>query len=76
MRETPRSYVLLVASSTFFVNSFHVVLTSKFRKASGLQYPIAYATAEQADKDPKAYLFNCGKQSSHQKTPQSAAWSC
>lgn len=35
--------------------------TAKFRKASGLKYPIAYATPEQADKDPNAYLFNCGK---------------
>jgi glutathione S-transferase len=52
--------VLAVATSTFFVNTFHVLLTSKFRKASGLKYPIAYATPEQAEKDRKAYMFNCG----------------
>ncbi|KAJ3940185.1 uncharacterized protein N0V96_010196 [Colletotrichum fioriniae] len=53
-------YVLLVAASTFFINTTHVLLTSKYRKASGLVYPAPYASNEQADKDPKAYQFNCG----------------
>ncbi|XP_044721934.1 MAPEG family domain-containing protein [Hirsutella rhossiliensis] len=61
--ELPDQYglVLAAATSTFFVNTLHVVRTSKFRKASGLKYPIAYATTEQADKDPNAYLFNCAQ---------------
>ncbi|KAK1978122.1 MAPEG family protein [Colletotrichum cereale] len=54
-------YVLLVAASTFFVNTTHVVLTSKYRKASGLVYPAPYASNEQAAKDPKAYQFNCAQ---------------
>lgn len=54
------SYVLLVAASTFFINTTHVLLTSKFRKASGLKYPVPYASNEQAQKDTKAYMFNCG----------------
>ena len=64
-------YVLLVATSTFFLNSFHVVLTSKFRKLSGLKYPIAYASQEQADKDRKAYMFNCGWFSATRGHPRS-----
>ncbi len=53
-------YVLLAATSTFFVNSFHGLLTGRKRKAAAIKYPITYATTEQADKDPKAYAFNCG----------------
>ncbi len=37
------SYVLLAASSTFFVNYYHMFLTSKYRKLSGQKYPISYA---------------------------------
>lgn len=58
--DQPTSYVLLAATSTFFVNTYHGLLTSRYRKASGIKYPTAYASAEQADKDPKAYTFNCG----------------
>lgn len=61
--ELPDQYslVLVVATSTFFINSLHVQLTSKYRKASGLKYPIPYASNELADKDPKAYQFNCAQ---------------
>ncbi|KAL6862361.1 ER glutathione S transferase [Trichoderma novae-zelandiae] len=38
-----------------------MVRTSKFRKASGIPYPIAYATPEQAEKDVAAYRFNCAQ---------------
>lgn len=58
--DAPSSYVLAVATSTFFINTFHSVLTSKARSKSGVKYPIAYASQEQAEKDPAAYLFNCG----------------
>ncbi|KAJ2901311.1 MAPEG family protein [Zalerion maritima] len=59
----PANYglVLVVACSSFFVNTYHVLLTSKFRKASGLVYPAPYASNEQAEKDPKAYAFNCAQ---------------
>jgi glutathione S-transferase len=57
-------YVLLAAASTYFANFYHIVLTSKARKASGIKYPVAYAANEVADKDPKAFLFNCGTYSS------------
>ncbi|KAI0491259.1 membrane-associated proteins in eicosanoid and glutathione metabolism [Xylaria cf. heliscus] len=58
--EVPKEYgyVLAVATSTIFINTYHKLLTSAARKASGLKYPIPYATQEQADKDPKAYKFN------------------
>ncbi|KAI0124424.1 MAPEG family protein [Xylariales sp. AK1849] len=54
-------YVLTVASVSFFVNSYHFYLTARARHGSGLKYPIPYATAEQAEKDPKAYKFNCAQ---------------
>lgn len=48
-----------MASASFFVNLYHFALTGKARKASGLKYPIPYATVEQAAKDPAAHKFNC-----------------
>ena len=54
-------WVLLAATSTFFINVYHVIVTSKYRKAAGVKYPNAYASAEQAEKDPKAFKFNCGR---------------
>ncbi|KAF7558963.1 hypothetical protein G7046_g5197 [Stylonectria norvegica] len=61
--EFPENYgfVLVAATSTFFVNTLHQYLTSKYRKASGLKYPIPYASNEDAAKDPKAYQFNCAQ---------------
>ncbi|WAO95025.1 Hypothetical protein NCS54_01263200 [Fusarium falciforme] len=56
-------YVLVAATSTFFINSLHVVLTSKARKASGLKYPIPYASNELAEKNDLAYKFNCAQRS-------------
>ncbi|KAI0377408.1 membrane-associated proteins in eicosanoid and glutathione metabolism [Hypomontagnella monticulosa] len=54
-------YVLTVAASSLFVNTFHFFLTARARAASGLKYPIPYASQEQAAKDPKAYAFNCAQ---------------
>lgn len=51
---------MAAATSTFFVNTLHVFRTSKFRKASGVKYPAAYASAEEAAKNPLANTFNCG----------------
>ncbi|EXV03617.1 MAPEG family protein [Metarhizium robertsii] len=61
--ELPNHYslVLAVASSTFFVNTFHMLRTSQLRKASGVVYPNSYASAERAEKDGKAYAFNCAQ---------------
>ncbi|KAI1126812.1 membrane-associated proteins in eicosanoid and glutathione metabolism [Nemania abortiva] len=58
--EVPKDYgyVLAVATSSLFINTYHKILTSMARRASGIPYPTPYATQEQADKDPKAYKFN------------------
>ncbi|KAI0396196.1 membrane-associated proteins in eicosanoid and glutathione metabolism [Xylariaceae sp. FL0594] len=58
--EVPKEYgyVLAVATSSIFVNTYHKFATVFARRASGIQYPITYATQEQADKDPNAYRFN------------------
>lgn len=53
--------MLLAATSTAFVNVYHGLLTSRYRKASGIKYPAAYAANDVAEKDPKAFAFNCGK---------------
>lgn len=55
------SYVLTVASASFFLNTYHFMLTAKARGASGIKYPTPYATVEQAEKDPKAFKFNCAQ---------------
>lgn len=55
------SYVLAVAASSLFINTYHFVLTARARRASGIKLPNAYATHEQAEKDPKAHAFNCAQ---------------
>ncbi len=47
------SYVILAATSTFFLNLAHVQNTGKYRKPAAIDYPNAYATAQQAKEDPK-----------------------
>ncbi|KAL7930565.1 hypothetical protein V8C35DRAFT_312331 [Trichoderma chlorosporum] len=54
-------FVLAAATSTFFVNALHMARTGKLRKASKVAYPNAYASNEQAEKDPAAYQFNCAQ---------------
>ncbi|KAF5018047.1 hypothetical protein F66182_9997 [Fusarium sp. NRRL 66182] len=56
-------YVLVAATSTFFVNTLHAFLTSSARKSSGIKYPVAYASNEVAEKDALAYKFNCVQRS-------------
>ncbi|GJC88818.1 microsomal glutathione S-transferase 3 [Colletotrichum liriopes] len=46
-------YVLLVAASTFFINTTHVLLTSKYRKASGLVYPAPTPPTSRRPRTPK-----------------------
>ncbi|KAH8194915.1 hypothetical protein TruAng_010918 [Truncatella angustata] len=55
------SYILTVASASFFVNTYHFFLSASARKGSGLKYPIPYATEEQAAKSPAAFKFNCAQ---------------
>lgn len=55
------SYVLLSVSSTFFINIYHSFITAKWRKLSGQNYPICYASNEVAEKDPNARVFNCAQ---------------
>ncbi|KAK4228234.1 hypothetical protein QBC38DRAFT_442979 [Podospora fimiseda] len=54
-------YVLFAASTTFFVNTLHGFLTGKARKAAAVKYPTSYVSAEVAEKDPKAFKFNCAQ---------------
>ncbi|KAI1809785.1 membrane-associated proteins in eicosanoid and glutathione metabolism [Poronia punctata] len=58
--EVPKEYgyVLAAATSSLFVNTYHKILSSKARNASGIKHPTPYATQEQADKDPRAFKFN------------------
>jgi glutathione S-transferase len=61
--ELPDQYgfVLAAATSTFFLNYVHMVLTVKARKQSNIAYPNAYASDELAKKDPAAFAFNCAQ---------------
>lgn len=61
--ELPQQYglVLAVATSSFFVNTLHMIRTSSLRKSSGVKYPNAYASAQEAEKDSNAYAFNCAQ---------------
>lgn len=54
------SYVLAVATSTFFLNTVHMLRTAKFRKLAQVPYPAPYASDEQVAKNPSAAKFNCG----------------
>ncbi|RYO90232.1 hypothetical protein DL764_008469 [Monosporascus ibericus] len=54
-------YAITVAAASLLLNPYHMILTTRARKASGIPYPNAYATAEQANKDPKAMAFNCAQ---------------
>ncbi|RYP79705.1 hypothetical protein DL770_006547 [Monosporascus sp. CRB-9-2] len=54
-------YTIAVATTSLLVNTYHLFLTAGARKASGVLHPNAYATAEQANKDPKAMRFNCAQ---------------
>ncbi|KAL8284244.1 hypothetical protein RQP46_004993 [Phenoliferia psychrophenolica] len=52
-------FVLLAACSTGFLTVWQGILVSGARKAAGIPYPNAYATAEACLKDEKANKFNC-----------------
>ncbi|CAG8974796.1 hypothetical protein HYALB_00000409 [Hymenoscyphus albidus] len=50
-------YVLLAATSTFFLNFVHSGATGTARKAAKVPYPAAYAPSSR--KDHEAHVFNC-----------------
>ncbi|OAA66200.1 Membrane associated eicosanoid/glutathione metabolism-like domain protein [Cordyceps fumosorosea ARSEF 2679] len=55
------SYVLAVATTTFFLNTVHMLRTSKFRKLARVPYPAPYASDEEVAKNPSASKFNCAQ---------------
>ncbi|KAK4699329.1 hypothetical protein P7C70_g6936, partial [Phenoliferia sp. Uapishka_3] len=52
-------YVLAAAASTGFLTVYQSMVVSGARKAAKIAYPNAYASAEQAARDPLANKFNC-----------------
>ncbi|RYP20087.1 hypothetical protein DL765_003013 [Monosporascus sp. GIB2] len=54
-------YTITVAATSLLLHTYHGYLAARARRASGIPYPNAYATAEQAEKDPKAMAFNCAQ---------------
>ncbi|KAH7348691.1 hypothetical protein BKA65DRAFT_265161 [Rhexocercosporidium sp. MPI-PUGE-AT-0058] len=54
-------YVLLAATSTFVMNTLHMLNTGKFRKAAKVPYPAAYAPDSRTDE--AAIRFNCAQRS-------------
>ncbi|KAF2400790.1 membrane-associated proteins in eicosanoid and glutathione metabolism [Trichodelitschia bisporula] len=61
-------FVLLSATTTFIVTQWHAIRVGSFRKAAGVPYPNAYASAEQIatatpEKKQALYLFNCAQRS-------------
>ncbi|KAF2101124.1 membrane-associated proteins in eicosanoid and glutathione metabolism [Rhizodiscina lignyota] len=60
-------YVLLTATATFFVSTWHGMRVAPFRKAAKMPYPNAYATTSDIDKADSEerkkamYLFNCAQ---------------
>ncbi|KAI9679608.1 MAG: hypothetical protein M1829_001570 [Trizodia sp. TS-e1964] len=54
-------YVLLAASATMIVNTWHGSNTGKFRRRAKIAYPNCYATPEEAASSLDAYRFNCAQ---------------
>ncbi|RYO93594.1 hypothetical protein DL766_010517 [Monosporascus sp. MC13-8B] len=54
-------YTITVAASSLLLHIYHAILAVGARRRSGIPYPNPYATAEQAEKDPKAMAFNCAQ---------------
>ncbi|KAG4440110.1 hypothetical protein IFR05_004407 [Cadophora sp. M221] len=54
-------YVLLAATSTFLMNTLHMINTGKFRRVAKVAYPAAYAPDSRTDED--AIRFNCAQRS-------------
>jgi len=58
---TEYGYVLLAASSTFFLSLLHAINTGRFRHKAGIAYPTCYATEQHAKENQNAFLFNCAQ---------------
>jgi glutathione S-transferase len=54
-------YVLLTATLSTFITSFHTHLTGEYRAAAKVTFPNAYATAVEAATSPEKYRFNCAQ---------------
>lgn len=62
----PTSYVVLTATSTFFLGIWHGFRCGFFRKAAGVGYPTPYADSammatDSAEKKHALYLWNCAQ---------------
>ncbi|PQE21653.1 glutathione S-transferase protein [Rutstroemia sp. NJR-2017a WRK4] len=54
-------YVILAATSTFFLSTVHGFNTGAYRKAAKVDYPAAYAPSSRTDAE--AHRFNCAQRS-------------
>ncbi|KAL7272395.1 hypothetical protein RUND412_004803 [Rhizina undulata] len=62
---TEYGYVLSTIAASAFVAQWHGFLVGGARKAAQVPYPNAYASHEEATKDPLKFRFNC-TQRAHQ----------
>jgi glutathione S-transferase len=53
------SYVVLAATASALLNSWHSINTGHYRKAANVKYPAAYAPASRTDAE--AHRFNCAQ---------------
>ncbi|CAD6579459.1 MAG: hypothetical protein ASARMPREDX12_009177 [Alectoria sarmentosa] len=54
-------YVLLTATASTFITSFHTNLTGTYRKAARVPFPYPYATATEAATSAEKFRFNCAQ---------------
>jgi len=54
-------YVLATISASSLVCYFHTSMTQTARKTAKVDFPNAYATAEDASKDAAKFAFNCSQ---------------
>ncbi|TPX15126.1 uncharacterized protein E0L32_004684 [Thyridium curvatum] len=71
---TEYSYVLAVASSSFLLGTYHYILTAVARGKAKVPYPVAYASKEEADKDPAVFKFNCAQRAQSNFVENHSGW--
>ncbi|CAG8971542.1 hypothetical protein HYALB_00005438 [Hymenoscyphus albidus] len=69
-------YVLLAATLSTFVPSYHTHVTDAFRAKSGVQYPNAYASAAEAAVSTDKYRFNCAQKAHANLTENHTSFVC
>jgi glutathione S-transferase len=69
-------YVLLVATASTFIPSYHTHLTDAFRVKSGVPYPNAYATASDAAISKAKFRFNCAQRAHANFTENYTSFVC